>query len=235
MFQVYKRLKDIQGYLFPSQCILCLDATPNGQLLCTPCTDELPLNDYGCAHCGKPLAVAVKQCGECQKSPPSFDRIKTLYRYQQPVDRLIHELKYDGKLHLARLFAEQLRNAVPAWIRQNGKPDLIVPVPLHRNRIRKRGFNQSTEIARSAAKFLAVKLEQDLLKRTRETEPQTELPLKQRKKNVRGAFEVNGSVDGLSIVIVDDVITTGHTVNEVARILKQAGAVRVEVWGIARA
>ncbi len=235
MIKVYQRLRDIQQYLFPGQCILCLDAAPSGCLLCAPCTDELPLNDRGCNRCGKPLPVSTPLCGECQKSPPAFDSVRTLYRYTTPVDHLIHQLKYDGKLHLARLFGEQLRAAAPGWVRKTGMPDLILPVPLHRSRMRKRGFNQSIEVARLAAKHLGIKLEYELVKRIRKTEPQTELPLKKRKRNVRGAFAVNGSLKGLSVVIVDDVITSGHTVGELARVLKVAGAKQIWVWGIARA
>lgn len=233
--KVYQRLQNIQQYLFPGQCLLCLDTAPSGQMLCSPCAEELPLNDCGCSRCGKPMPVAVAECGACQKSPPAFDSVHTLYRYQPPVDQLVQQMKYNHKLHLARLFGKQLRNAAPAWIRQSGKPDLIIPVPLHRSRLRQRGFNQSIEIARATAKILGIKLELDRIRRIRKTDPQTELPLKQRKQNVRGAFEVNGSLDGLSLVIVDDVITSGHTVGELARVLKRAGASKVGVWGIARA
>ena len=181
------------------------------------------------------MPVAVEECGDCQKSRPAFDYVHTLYRYQSPVDRLVHQLKYNGKLHLARHFGEELREASSTWIRETGKPDLIVPVPLHRSRLRKRGFNQSIEIARTAARFLGVRLEIDAITRTRKTDPQTELPLARRKQNMRGAFQTSVSLKDLSIVIVDDVITSGHTVSELARILKQAGAARVGVWGIARA
>lgn len=233
--KVYQRLRDIQEYLFPGQCILCLDTTPHDQLLCNPCSHELPKNDYGCRRCGKPLPVAVDACGECQKTPPAFDYVHTLYRYQPPVDQLVQHLKYNGKLHLARMFGEHLREAAGSWIRESGKPDLIVPVPLHRSRIRKRGFNQSIEIARASARFIGVRLEVDAIARTRKTSSQSELSLQQRKQNVRGAFTTSASLEGLSVVVVDDVITSGHTVNELAHTLKRAGAARVGVWGIARA
>ena len=233
--KVYQRLKDIQHYLFPGQCILCLDTTPHDQLLCEHCSKELPRNDYGCQRCGKPMPVAVEECGDCQKSRPAFDYVHTLYRYQPPVDQLVQQLKYNAKLHLARLFGERLRQASANWISKSGKPDLILPVPLHRSRIRKRGFNQSIEIARATAKFIGVRLELDAITRTKRTDPQTELPLARRKQNIRGAFQAGVSLKDLSVVIVDDVITSGHTVNELARVLKEAGADKVGVWGIARA
>jgi len=233
--KVYQRLKDIQHYLFPGQCLLCLDTTPHDQLICEHCIEELPRNDYGCRCCGKPMPVAVEKCGECQKSRPAFDFVRTLYRYQPPVDQLVQQLKYNGKLHLARLFGEKLREASAGWIRETEKPDLIVPVPLHRSRLRKRGFNQSIELARPTAKFIGVRLEIDSITRTRKTDPQTELSLAQRKQNIHGAFQAETSLKDLSVVIVDDVITSGHTVNELARTLKLAGAARVGVWGIARA
>jgi predicted amidophosphoribosyltransferase len=175
--KVYQRLKDIQHFLLPGQCLLCLDTISHDQLLCECCAGELPRNDYGCRRCGKPMPVAVEECGECQKSSPAFDYVHTLYRYQPPVDQLVQQLKYNRKLYLARMFGEELREASAGWIHETGKPDLIVPVPLHQNRLRK----------------------------------------------------------DLSIVVIDDVITSGHTVNELARVLKRAGASRVGVWGIARA
>lgn len=235
IFLVYQRLRNIQQFLFPGQCLLCLDPAPSGQMLCSPCFDELPFNHCGCARCGKPLPKAVAMCGECQKSPPAFDYVQTLYRYASPVDRLVQQMKYNGKLHLARLFAEQLRDAAPGWMRETGKPDLIIPVPLHPGRLRQRGFNQSIEISRLAAQYLGTRLEINRVKRIRKTEPQTDLPAKRRRQNVRGAFEIDGSFDNLAVVIVDDVVTSGHTVGELASMLKKAGAKQVGVWGIARA
>jgi ComF family protein len=161
--------------------------------------------------------------------------VHTLYRYQPPVDRLVQQMKYSGKLYLARMFGEHLRLASAAWIRQSGTPDLIIPVPLHRSRLRQRGFNQSIEIARATARMLGIRLEVDLVKRIRKTDAQSELPLMQRKQNVRGAFAAEKSLKDLSVIIVDDVITSGHTAGELARVLKRAGAKRVGVWGIARA
>jgi len=233
--KVYQRLQIIQQYLFPGQCLLCLDATPCGEMLCSTCVEEMPLNDRHCQRCGKPMPIAVAECGACQQAPPAFDSVHTLYRYQLPVDRLVQKMKYDAKLHLARLFGEQLRIAASAWIRETGKPDIIVPVALHRSRLRQRGFNQSIEITRRTSKALGIKLEINRIKRIRKTDTQTELPLKQREQSVRGAFAVNGSLKNLSIVIVDDVVTNGHTVGELARVLKRAGAERVGIWGIARA
>jgi len=181
------------------------------------------------------MPVSVELCGECEKTNPAFDSVHTLYRYQAPVDQLVQQMKYNGKLHLARYFGEKLREASAAWVRESGKPDLIVPVPLHRSKIRKRGFNQSIEIARACAKFLGVRMEIDSIQRIRKTESQTELPIDRRRLNIRGAFESRIPLQDLSIVVIDDVVTSGHTVNELSRTLKKAGAARVGVWGIARA
>lgn len=232
--RVYKSLINIQQYLFPGQCLLCLDPVPGGHQLCAPCISELPHNSCHCDRCGKPLPVSTSLCGECQKSPPPYDSIRTLYRYEPPIDRLIQQMKYNGKLHLARLLGEQLATAVPAWISQTGRPDLVVPVPLHSSRLRHRGFNQSIEIARQATRRLGIGLEIDGVERTRKTLPQTELPLEKRRTNIRGAFSLDTDVRDISIAIVDDVITSGHTVGELARVLKRGGASRVDVWGIAR-
>lgn len=233
--KVYQRLTNIQRYLFSGQCLLCLDPAHGRQMLCPSCKDDLPRNECACSRCGKPLPIATPLCGECQQSPPAFDYLRTLYRYHSPVDRLVQQMKYDGRLDLARLFGEQLREAARDWVLASGKPDLVIPVPLHRSRIRARGFNQSIEIARPLARFLGARLELDRVERIRKTDPQTDLPLAKRKRNIRGAFAAHGSFNDLSVVIVDDVITSGHTVGELARVLKRAGAAGIGVWGIARA
>ena len=235
MVKVYERLINIQQYLFPGECLLCLDSAPSGQLLCPQCVAELPRNAVACSRCAKPLPTAAPVCGACQQHPPPLDFARTLYRYQSPVDRLIQQLKYDGRLYVARMLGERLRDAASEWLEQHGKPDLLLPVPLHRRRLRQRGFNQSIEITRLAARHHGIPLDYDSVWRIRKTDPQTELPLTKRKQNVRDAFEVRVRVKGLSVVLVDDVITSGHTVGELARILKRAGAREVGAWGIARA
>ena len=146
---------------------------------------------------------------------------------------MVAALKYSGKLHFGRLIG----NLLSAHIAQSIDlfPDVIVPVPLHISRLRERGFNQSEHIARHLADRLNCKLDTKLLRRVRNTQSQMGLPARQRKKNVRGAFEIAASLKGKRVALVDDVVTTSSTVNEIARELRRAGAQHIAVWSFARA
>jgi ComF family protein len=176
-------------------------------------------------------AAAAVPCGACQQKPPTFDRAIAALRYDAPVDRLIVNLKYNGRLNLARALATLLADRIaPA-----DAPDVIVPVPLHRSRLRERGYNQSQELARVLAQRLARPLAPRLATRVRATPTQTSLPLEQRARNVRNAFAVTDDIDGLRVAIVDDVMTSGHTVNALAKAMRRAGAKEVCVWVVARA
>jgi ComF family protein len=149
------------------------------------------------------------------------------------VDRLILGLKYHRQLHVARSLGELLlRHAAPE---ERHMADVIIPVPLHVTRLRSRGYNQSLEIARPLARELAIPLDTQSIYRARATPAQANLPLQKRAANVRGAFACNTRFDGKHIVIVDDVMTSGHTVNAVAACLQRAGARSVEAWVVARA
>lgn len=237
MISVYQRLKNIQQWVWPGTCSLCLGATRTGELLCPDCEDDLPRIWSACPRCARPLPADPlgMPCGQCQRQPPSFDRARAVFRYTDPVNRLIQRLKYRQHLPAARLLTGQLLDAVQDWLIADGRPDVLLPVPLHIGRLRARGFNQSLELARPLARHLAIPLEPGLARRIRHTDPQAELPLKLRKRNVKGAFSVFGEVQGRHIALIDDVITSGHTAGELARRLKQAGAREVSVWSVARA
>lgn len=166
-------------------------------------------------------------CGRCLASPPHYDATVAALAYAFPADALIHALKFRGELALAPLLAELLLQR----IRQGERIDLILPVPLSVRRLRERGYNQSAEIARGLAQ--ATPLELFLCERSRDTAAQTELPWSERQRNVRGAFRCARRVGG-TVAVVDDVMTTGATLNEVALALKQAGAARVVNWVVAR-
>ena len=167
-------------------------------------------------------------CGTCLSHPPHFDGTLALWRYEFPCDRLIQALKYRARLALAGYFARSLVS------RKFPEVDVIVPMPLHRRRLAERGFNQALEIARGVARRLRKPLEPQGVLRVRDTAPQTGLPYEERAKNVRGAFQCKLDLSGTRVAVVDDVMTTGSTLNEVARVLKLAGAARVENLVIAR-
>lgn len=208
--------------LLGGSCFLCRGASE--ALLCGGCSADLPvLPSARCPKCALP-SPGGGICGRCLAHPPAYDETFAALAYAFPADTLVQALKFHAELALARFLGERLASVLPA-----ARPDVIVPVPLSARRLRSRGFNQALEIARSLGR-----VEIDLLSRSRDTAPQFDLPWEDRQKNVRGAFAVSRRVDGATIAVVDDVMTTGATLDEVARTLKAAGARRVVNWVVAR-
>jgi ComF family protein len=200
--------------------------------LCRDCAAELPRNRHCCARCALPLPAAAALCGRCQRKPPPWDAAWAPFRYGWPLDRLESRFKFGRDLAAGRALT-MLWQAEP---RPTALPQLILPVPLHRRRLRQRGYNQALELARPLARAFALPLRHDLLRRQRETRAQTELDARHRRRNVRGAFAVpDGVAVPAHVAILDDVMTTGATLAECARVLKRAGATRVDVWALARA
>ena len=218
--------------VFPPSCALCGEHSATGRDLCAACAVELPFNRSCCARCALPLATPALACGECLRKPPPFDAAIAPLRYEWPLDRLVTRLKFSVDLAVGRVLAELLQDAVRSAA---DRIDLVVPVPLHLQRLRERGFNQALELARPIARRLGLPLDHAVLARTRATPPQTGLAAAERRRNLRDAFAVRGTLAGRSIALVDDVVTTTATVRACARALKQAGAGRVEVWAVARA
>jgi ComF family protein len=169
-------------------------------------------------------------CGACLAHPPAFDRTLAAVNYAFPIDALLHSLKYRTNLALAPVLADLLLAQIDTAV----LPDFIVPMPLHAVRLRERGFNQAMEISRQISKKSDVPLLPTLCRRVRDTASQTGLPWKERKKNIRNAFDCEGNLDGKRIAIVDDVMTTGATLNELARVLRKCGAVHISAWVVAR-
>ena len=230
--------------LFPSRCILCRqtvsEAAVNRDIeICSACCKDLPLNKPCCISCALPLAEDINEnvlCGSCIKKSPTFDYCYSLFRYEDKIISLVHQLKFAEKISYARTIGEMLVTRLQAEIRlTKEKPECLLPVPLHKARLRQRGFNQSIEIVRVVAKKLDIPIEYDAVKRQRSTVTQTGLNAKQRQQNIRGAFRVTAEINVKHVLIVDDVMTTGSTVNELARVLKKNKVERVGVLCIARA
>jgi ComF family protein len=232
---VYKYTQWLQSVLFPPQCRLCGIATGTALRLCSQCLAESPWIRNACTQCCTPLPEQSgdNRCGHCQKQPPAFDTTTALFHYRPPVDYLIKQLKFSSELGIVPLLAA-LMSARQAT-RAAALPSLLVPVPLHPTRLRERGFNQATELARRVGRELGIRSNHRLCRRNRDTRPQSLLSPNARRLNLRNAFSMQGSCVARQVAIIDDVMTTGHTSNELARVLKQAGAERVEVWVIARA
>lgn len=221
----------LQSVLFPWRCLLCGDPGTTGMDLCVPCAREMPRNRHACERCALPLPVGTALCGQCQRRAPPWDAAWAPFRYGWPLDRLETRFKFGADLAAGRVLAELWRGEAPPAQR----PDLIVPVPLHRARLRQRGYNQSLELARPLAAAVGAPLRHDVLERIRGTSAQTELDRAARRSNVRGAFRARGATLPAHVVLLDDVMTTGATLAECARVLKRAGAKRVDVWALARA
>lgn len=219
----------IANHLMPGSCLLCAADAAN-DLLCPACATDLPQHPgIHCPQCGIETALG-ERCGACLKSPPAFTRTIATFRYEFPVDRLIQALKYEHRLPLATWFGNRLSQLIAAH-----EHDLLMPLPLHPSRLQLRGFNQSLEIARIISQQHGIPLNTSSLTRTRATPPQATLPLKERAKNVRGAFECTSDLSGQRILLVDDVMTTGSTLRECARIIKLHGAREISLAVIARA
>ena len=221
-----RRLAGWAAALLPQVCALCGEAGRTA--VCARCAAGLPRTGAHCPSCALPASPGVL-CGACRRHPPAYDRTVAPFQYSYPVDRLIQALKYRGRLALGPFFAAAIGGAAPEGA------DLLVPVPLSRRRLRERGFNQALEIARVVARQRGLRLERNLVVRRRDTRAQAALSIADRRENVEGAFQAVGGVRGLRVAVVDDVMTTGATLAEIARVLKQAGAAQVENWVAARA
>jgi len=224
-----KAAKSCAASLLPGDCFLCA-APSDDNLLCSACTASLPrLTTERCPVCALPTPAA-NICGACLKQAPHFDATQAVFRYEFPVDSLIQSLKYAHRLASADFLGRTL-----AQLATPHRPDLILPVPLSAARLAQRGFNQSLEIARSLALSLGAPMEISYVHRRRDTAPQASLPWKERAKNIRHAFECEIDLTGKTVLLVDDVMTTGATLDELARTLKAHGAARVENRVLARA
>ncbi|CAJ2376060.1 MAG: Competence protein F [Arenicellales bacterium IbO2] len=218
--------------LLPRRCALCAARAERG--FCGDCRQMLPWITRACEICGAELpAGAPGVCGGCQaEEPPSYDRAVIPFRYCEPVAGQIRLLKYRDQLgHAAALGAMLSLHARRA---RPPHPDALMPVPLHGKRLRLRGFNQAMEIAKSVGRELGIEVRHRELRRIKNTVPQVGLSHAARRSNVRGAFRAS-PLRGMHIALVDDVVTSGSTVDAAARALKRAGAETVSVWAVARA
>ncbi|RDS79000.1 ComF family protein [Dyella monticola] len=222
----------LHGWLLPWRCLLCGDAGADGMDLCAECAAELPRNTHRCRRCALPLPISASQCGRCQRKPPPWDTAWAPFRYAWPLDRLETRFKFHRDLAAGRALAAM-------WLREPpplDMPALILPVPLHRRRLRQRGYNQTVELARPLARAWDVPCRHDLLQRTRHTDAQTGLDAVARRRNLRHAFVLNPAIAlPPHVAVLDDVFTTGATLAECTRVLKRAGVARVDVWALARA
>lgn len=212
----------------PGICYLCHEKSRDTSLLCNACRQDILGDLRLCFLCARPLYHSMPVCSQCSKSPPLVDRVITAFSYNFPVNNLVKKLKYSQKIIIAQLLAEQLSGRILKA--STNLPGCIIPVPLHPCRYITRGFNQALEIANILGKRLSIPVDSHLLARSRNTRAQFDLKPFQRKQNIKNAFRLVRKPEIESVAIVDDVMTTGATINEITRILKKSGIKRVEAW-----
>lgn len=225
--------------LLAPACAVCGLPAPASNRLCGGCLSDLPRTPRPCCRCALPAHPAPggcpNTCGRCRRRPPPVAHAIVACAYAFPVDRLVQQLKFGGSLPVARVLGHLLATAAEARSRETSwpLPQALVPVPLHAARERQRGFNQAEAIARTAGKALRIPVAAHAVVRCRDTRAQSGLDLRARRRNLRGAFRVDGDLPP-HVAIVDDVVTTGNTVLALAEALRAHGVQRVDAWVVAR-
>ena len=232
---VYSWIENGLDRLLPSTCLLCRARGDRPGLdLCPACRDGLPVNRHACVRCALPLAPHLpgsSVCRHCHRRPPSYDRLQAGFRYAPPLDQLIAGLKYAGHLSHGRALGLLLAERIDL---SRGRPHLLLPAPLHPARLRERGFNQAAELTRVLAGELGLPWSTAPFVRTRHTAPQAGLDRRARRRNLHRSFHWRAPAVPARLAVVDDVVTTGTTAEEMALTLKRAGSERVEIWALAR-
>lgn len=212
-------------WLMPAVCVLCRQPSDRQQDLCQACLIELPILTQTCPRCAN-----ILRCHACLTNPPPFDRTFALWTYEPPIVQFISQLKFNQNLIYARLLGELLAEAVVTrWYNGQSLPDALIPMPLHPNRLKERGYNQALELARPLAKLAQIPLDFISCIRIKSTLPQSIIAAEQRKNNVKEAFRVTRPLTGLHLAVIDDVITTGYTMASLCHTLKMAGAAQIDV------
>jgi ComF family protein len=228
--QTLPGLRQCANLLLPPVCLLC--GTPGQDLpICPACRAELPPLLHPCCPICLEATAYGERCAACLAHPPHFERLFALYRYTFPVDRLILNLKYNARFALAHLWSDELATQL---LPLAGMMHRVIPLPLHAERLSGRGYNQALEIARPLAQSLGIPLDISSLEKCRATSSQARSSLDDRRRNLKNAFVCNSDLSGERILLVDDVLTTGTTLNEAARVLKARGAFQVLAAVVAR-
>ncbi|ANA41458.1 MULTISPECIES: ComF family protein [Geobacter] len=235
---IIRALLDI---LFPPLCHLCRAPIPGAEELhlCPACLARAkPIGSPLCTVCGVPFATEGgidHRCGDCIVSPPPYEGARAAYLFEGPVQELVHRFKYGHRTHLRRPLALLAAERLTSFVAE-AAPDLIIPVPLHRSRLRERGFNQAILMGELLARQWRIPLHRATLGRVRATPPQVGLTSAQRRENIRGAFAVPSpaALAGRRVLLLDDVFTTGSTIAECALVLRKAGAAAVHAATVAR-
>lgn len=230
-------LNSIFNHLFPNHCLLCNKKSNTGKDLCGTCWSKLPWLLSSCTQCAKPLNIAHNEslyCGECLKNPPPYDATLAPLHYQGDIISLITKMKFYNNLSATRLFGELIVEKILTQAPYHDFPKLLIPVPLHPKRLRKRGYNQATLIAKHITKLTHIPTHSNLCKRIRYTTAQSKTSADIRRSNLVKAFELTQPIQAQHVAIIDDVMTTGATVGSLCHLLKENGVEKVSIWCAAR-
>jgi len=229
-----------QNFLqFGRKCFLCELQTAQRLLLCEDCAQELPWRQFHklCYQCGMTLPYCTQNtliCGDCLKEKPSFDRVIASFDYAAPIKNIIKALKFKNVFYCAQFLALALSQSVKPQYAAKQLPQVLIPVPLHSQRLKERGFNQALEIAKKLSRKLAIPLDTRLCLRNKNSVPQSSLGAAQRRRQQQGFFIDSSRNIYEHVAIIDDVMTTGTTVNSLAQILRHSGVKQIDVWVCAR-
>ena len=233
MRQLSTIIAQCADWLFPPYCCLCNKALPSAnQVICTSCYSALPWNNHACRQCALPLESG-ERCGTCLCNPPAFAHCITPFRYEPPISTLIIQLKFQQQLRYARVLGQLLIESIVKY--QHSLPECIIPIPLHIQRLKQRGFNQALEIAKPLSKQLQIPLLDGHCYRRKNTLPQSQLSARARRRNLSAAFAIREKMPFQHVAIVDDVMTTGQTVRALSQMLQQQGIQKIDIWCCARA
>ncbi|RMH93766.1 ComF family protein [Lysobacter pythonis] len=238
-FPIRRLVDGLARRLWPPVCLACCGGgdTGAGRDLCPACFAALPWHRHACAGCALPLAAADTgaRCGACliRRDAPLAE-VRAVFAYTAPLDRLLPRFKFHQSLAAGRLLSSLMVSGL-ADAALSSADTVLIPVPLHRRRLAARGHDQALELARPLARALGLPLRHDLLWRCKHTGAQSRLDQATRRRNLRDAFRVRGGAAPARVTLIDDVMTTGATLEAAARALRQAGVARVDAWVCARA
>jgi len=213
------------------KCVFCHTPSKQAMALCKDCEEVLPfLPQTRCVQCALPLKSQHSGiCGVCQNNPTYYDKTISVFSYDRPISQLMIDTKFNSKLIYINLLGKLLAQSITEYY-QTPLPELMIPIPLHKKRLRERGFNQSLEIAKIIKKSINLPINFKCVSRIKNTQPQSKTRANLRQKNIKHAFRVNDFNLPKHIAIVDDIMTTGSTVNELSRILKTSGVEQIDIW-----
>ncbi|NBK92500.1 ComF family protein [bacterium 1XD21-13] len=226
VIRVFPRLFDL---IYPRRCPVCDDIVGGRALICEPCRLRLhPVGEPLCKKCGKPLSTAeAEYCPDCGRKKHLYVRGRAALEYDSVMRESIGRFKYKNRREYGDFYVQELLRACGEAVR-SWNPDLLIPIPLHKSRRRKRGFNQAELIARGLGKELGIPVSADSLLRTKKTSPQKELNDQERKSNLKNAFQLaKDNVKFKKILLIDDIYTTGSTIDAAASVLLDHGAEKV--------